>query len=711
MTKPSTGTRGRGLSRRTALAVGMGGAVASAVSPAFAESPSPPPLRPAATLLPGRRRWLGPGLWGNRLQDWFAAEGSVVCRPMRGKRDLSTASLLTLEILPERGLGHLSVALEAQEGADDRSFGGFLIGAGAGLLDYRGAALVQAYSGRGGGFLAVVDYKGRLAFREHADERGSARFGTMQSTTVKAFEGSSLPAGATLHLNIASSAAAGIFELRLSLRNRAAELLAEELMTGLKRERLAGGVMLAAGSAGADGGWRFSVPSVGGDLFAVRANRQMGPIVACLHSLADGVLKMGVQCVPLNSEVPTVAHLRVRRRKGAWRTVASAPVEDATAQLRVENWESSRSAEYRVDVTVAGVRFSQGGTIRAEPRDRPLRIGLFSCVAATLRALDGPPEQLELPQASPTGRFDPNSIIFPHLDLIRSAERQKPDILAICGDQFYEHFPTRGMDDADANENVEEVCLDSIYKWLLWCWAFRDLVADRPAIVLMDDHDYYQPNYWGNGGRAAPDGDRNRGGYTKPVRYIRMIERAETGHNPDPHDPTPVDQGIAAYYGAFRYGGVSFAFLEDRKFKTGIFQGDDLDVYEGQLLGARQEAFLRAWKVMHPGLPKVVLTQTVWACPQTTPGGAPLVDFDSNGFPSYSRRVAVQLVKDCRAMILSGDQHMASLLRHGIDDYQDGPLQFTGPAGGVGWQRWFEPAGSLPNARPGVPNTGDFIDG
>jgi len=47
-----------------------------------------------------------------------------------------------------------------------------------------------------------------------------------------------------------------------------------------------------------------------------------------------------------------------------------------------------------------------------------------------------------------------------------------------------------------------------------------------------------------------------------------MGQRTQCGHNPDPYDPTPVDQGITVYYGAFRYGGVRFAILEDRKFKT-----------------------------------------------------------------------------------------------------------------------------------------------
>ena len=61
--------------------------------------------------------------------------------------------------------------------------------------------------------------------------------------------------------------------------------------------------------------------------------------------------------------------------------------------------------------------------------------------------------------------------------------------------------------------------------------------------------------------------------------------------------------------------------------------------------------------------------------------------------------------------MLAGDQHLASVLRHGIDQFDDGPIQFSGPAKGAYWQRWFDPADTLPNARPGVPHTGDFIDG
>jgi len=42
--------------------------------------------------------------------------------------------------------------------------------------------------------------------------------------------------------------------------------------------------------------------------------------------------------------------------------------------------------------------------------------------------------------------------------------------------------------------------------------------------------------------------------------------------------------------------------------------------------------------------------------------------------------------------VLAGDQHLASVVRHGLDTYTDGVVQYTGPAGGSFWQRWFEPA-------------------
>lgn len=65
-------------------------------------------------------------------------------------------------------------------------------------------------------------------------------------------------------------------------------------------------------------------------------------------------------------------------------------------------------------------------------------------------------------------------------------------------------------------------------------------------------------------------GERRRlnfGGYAESADWVNMVQRVQCAHNPDPYDPIPVLQDITVYYTAFAYG-VSFAVLEDRKFKN-----------------------------------------------------------------------------------------------------------------------------------------------
>ena len=241
----------------------------------------------------------------------------------------------------------------------------------------------------------------------------------------------------------------------------------------------------------------------------------------------------------------------------------------------------------------------------------------------------------------------------------------------------------------------------------------REITRNTPTICLVDDHDVYHPNLWGWSGRAAPQGSYSWGGYIMPPDWVNAVQRMQCSHNPDAYDPTPVLQGITVYYTAFSYGGVSFAVLEDRKFKNINKTNTNPDgsplSLPRDLLGARQESLLQAWQTMHPGQPKVVLTQTVFATASTNPSGAPQRDPDSDGSPVPARRSALNLIKGAGAVMLSGDQHVATILRHGITTFTDGPLQFTGPAGGTAWQRWFDPATALPNARGA--NTGDWTDG
>ena len=103
-----------------------------------------------------------------------------------------------------------------------------------------------------------------------------------------------------------------------------------------------------------------------------------------------------------------------------------------------------------------------------------------------------------------------------------------------------------------------------------------------------------------------------------------------------------------------------------------------------QLLGPRQEEFLADWGKVRDGLAiKAVLSQTGFC------GGAHLhgsrnnrlhADLDSNGWPQAGRNKALELIQQARAVHIAGDQHIATLVKHGIRDFGDGPWAFVVPA-------------------------------
>ncbi len=277
------------------------------------------------------------------------------------------------------------------------------------------------------------------------------------------------------------------------------------------------------------------------------------------------------------------------------------------------------------------------GSIPRDPTGQAsIAVGIINCTIHTFRPLDRASTggAAALPGSQPLGLHTANNIYFPYANLAKNLAKQQPDLLVSLGDQLYEHRPTITSSDPAPT-------LDYLYRYYLWLWAFGSLTRDRPTIVMVDDHDVAQGNLWGHSGAAAPNGNLQAGGYVKAASFINMLQRIQTGHNPDAFDPTPVLQGIGVYYAAFRYGGVSFAILEDRKFKGGDADGIQANgtAYPSTtpLLGARQEQFLTSWASADAGMPKVCLTQTLWGCLQTDENGAKVTDFDSDGYPPKAR--------------------------------------------------------------------------
>jgi hypothetical protein len=241
--------------------------------------------------------------------------------------------------------------------------------------------------------------------------------------------------------------------------------------------------------------------------------------------------------------------------------------------------------------------------------------------------------------------------------------------------------------------------------------------------------------------------------------WVNAVQRAQTSHLPDPHDPTPVKQGIGVYYTDWLYGGVSFAILEDRKFKSppqetlpeeaqvvnGFITNTDFDITahrdlpHAELLGDRQEAFLDDWSADWGGgaQMKAVLSQTNFSAVHTLPegatndqmvpelpmpapgayveGDAPVVDMDTNGWPQNRRDEALRRLRACRAFHIAGDQHLATVVRYGVEAFDDAGFAFTGPALNNIWPRrwWPDPATKqrpLPEADAPA-YTGSFFDG
>jgi alkaline phosphatase D len=652
------------------------------------------------------RTWIGPDYWANRLQDWRLKNGRIECLRDEAGFEVRTVSLLTRQL----NTSHKAGRIQARVGCinpEKPGFCGFLLGVGGGHLEYRGAALAQRFSGTGGGFMAVIDEKGNLSFRDFSSH-----------DKPLAFEQLSRPASINLD-SVANKeilldchidpVADGKFDVRLIASDaNSKEELGFAVRLGVAADELVGNISLLSSPPAKSHGsrWWLSDVKTGGDKIAVNPNHALGPVMGCMHSLNKNVLKMSAQFMPISTEQQPEARLEYRVvGSGGWQNQTVEIGDGFVALFRIDTWDSSKDYEYRVVYPSQPEKALFSGKVVRDPgTSKDLNIALFSCQIPTSKSLDRGEYGKFIPAEEEYGRYEPANIVFPHQPMVDYCESLSPDLYLFCGDQYYETFPTQdGGFSADAK-------LDTLYRWYLWYWCYRDVLKNKPCIVVADDHDILQGNLWGNKGISAASKKEEEGGYKRDKGLVRMIYRVQHGHNPDPYDPTPIAHDIPVTYGSFVYGGVSFAVVEDRKFKTPPKYDVDPTTVKGDLLGARQEKFLAEWKNMDPGLPKICLTASMWGSPQTAKNGKPLLDYDANGYPFDGRTRAVKLVSDAKAVVLTGDQHLGLAAVQGVNDYEDGALFFAGPAVCSFWERWFEGMGKLENQRNNDPNTGHFID-
>lgn len=412
-----------------------------------------------------------------------------------------------------------------------------------------------------------------------------------------------------------------------------------------------------------------------------------------LYTHDAGTLKLTAQLYPLKPDEPRLVQLEFADEQGNWRLADEQPViyPGWSVHFRVTGWDASRDVRYRVRL---GNVSEFTGRVRRDPLDQPeVVVAVMSCNSSRT---PGPRETI-----------------------VENLLQQDPDLLFFAGDQSYHHT-------------------QHTFGWLEWGEQFRELLRDRPTVCIPDDHDVGHPNLWGASGKQSQKQTGSDGGYFYPADYVKMVERCQTWHLPDPVDPVPVEQGIGVYFTRLRVGGVDFAILEDRKFKTGpegtipqlgprpdhitdpAYDRKAVDLPGLQLLGERQLKFLNAWSADWTGAQmKCVLSQTAFCGAVHLHGSENnrlLADLDCNGWPQSGRKAALREIRRAWASHLCGDQHLAVVLQHGIDDFGDGPYAFTSPAiVNTIYGRWWHPEGEQAGPNP-VPNcplpwTGDYLDG
>lgn len=442
----------------------------------------------------------------------------------------------------------------------------------------------------------------------------------------------------------------------------------------------------------------FSTLMLGQEFISLPKNiKPEDRIAFAMYTVHENTLKLTAQFYPIINFEPFEATLEIEEN-GKWVEKAVAPIRypGYTSLFRIEDWDDTKEVNYRV---VHNNKAFYKGIIR----ENPVNKDSFVLAALTCNSV--------YPQHGGDISRD---------DIVENIKKINADLLFFSGDQVYDHSQ------------------HYIY-WLKFGTDFGEIIRNTPTICIVDDHDVGQGNIWGANGKTTENRSGVSGGYYMPAEYVKEVERAQTSHLPDPYDPTPIEQGIGVYYTDLKWGGISFAILEDRKFKSGLLDlpkyapdifpdgtrdalfdpnidTRKLDIPGAKLLGDRQLIFLEDWTTDWENAEmKTVLSQTVFAMVNNYTGKHDreiIADFDTNGWPQTGRNKALSVIRKSFSPMIAGDQHLATFVKHGVDDWGDAGYSFVTPAIANYWMRWWDPKEPGKNRAKNSPSyTGDFLDG
>lgn len=666
------------------------------------------------------RIWIGPEYWTNPLMNWQLSDGRLECTHGGWVNELHA---LTHQLKPDPGAFAMKVRLGSLDRPDVPKekiiFAGFKFAALGHRNDYRSNILHDIADGHAGilqqerPVRAGVDTEGRLVIDSHL----SQSFFTSEDLDDLTLKVEVEHVGSTAIVKLSATSSTG-----KSAKHQAT----------LDRDSLTGNIALACHPLETINQIRkdnsdidhqtfwFDDWSVSGDKFSYDATHRYDPILWTQYTTHENTLKLMAFLVPMEDSASQTIELQTKQGS-SWKTVAQTSIEplSRTATFRIDNWDSSRGQDYRVTYNWTSAQGQEvatwSGCIRKDPTDQDtISLAGLSCS---------------------------NSELFPYRFHEANLLEQDPDLVYFSGDQIYETNGGYGIVFAATEADVPRATLNYLGKFWYLGLSFRELLRDRPSVMIPDDHDVYSSDLWGKSGAPMPgDGAANDmrcfGGYRMHSTWVDVVEHTQMGHHPDPDDATLIEQGLKARYTSLDIGGVSLALINDRKFKSA--PGDVIDLMEPlfamrggrnlpkldtineenfdttqldraslTLLGQRQLDFLERWGKNDAQL-RAVLSQS----PYCQPHHLMVADFDSNGWPQSGRRRALETIRKTGAVMVHGDLHFSTLVQQGIDDWEDAGWSFTLPAVNTATHRAWRPKAEPMNHQPGMPEyTGRFYDG
>lgn len=634
-----------------------------------------------------QRNWVGPAIWTNPMDDWQVGSGELACLRPGPNRN---AVVLTADGTqgPRSKAISVDLRLTGQSAPSEERWLGLRLGLKGPMDSYKSAAIF------GEGLDVGITTEGRLFLGDVVPDElpEPERYRAMLQ------EGCTLRVGMDPETIEASMISKGQVVFRVSRPAESGEWDGmASVVSHLPESRAQNGSVAA-----------FDNLTLSG--YEPRPERAFGPIFFHQYTVSDGTVRVNAQMPPGAEGAVTLE----AENSGRWAPIRQAKVL-ADPSIAVLNAPSRGLDRFRLRYAFHDSNGTERtafryGRVRKEPTGE-LVLGALTCQW---------------------------HVGYPHHDLEASLAKHDPDMLFFSGDQLYEGNGGYGV---YLGEDFDRQRLSYMRKWLMFGWAFGNLMAERPTVTIPDDHDVFHGNVWGAGGRAVPRDNggkmsrQDQGGYIMGTRFVNMVQATHAAHLPMPALREASPDGIGYYFTDYRWGGVDWAVLEDRKFKTspavalaehqvrnGWAHGEGFDAKTDsskpglELLGPFQEKWLASW-ASRSARHKAALSQTIFTGLQTLPIDIPddsqnprlpifkageyapndriAADMDSNGWPKAKRDIAVDALNQAGALHIAGDQHLGSLIRYS-DGRDWGAWAFCTPSIANIWpRRWMPNGGPL----------------